>query len=48
VPFDLKDVTEFKHHANSWGLSSNKFIADEILPKMKNLKDLNMSETINF
>jgi len=48
VPFKFTEVTEFKHHANSWGLSSNNYIRDEILIKMKNLNILDMSETINY
>jgi len=31
---DLKAVTSLKHHANTWGLSSNNAFADEIICEM--------------
>ena len=48
MPYKLKDVTVIKHHANSWGLSSNNYFGDEILTKTTKLKKLDMSETINY
>lgn len=44
----LEEATSIKFHTNSWGLSSNKHFADDIVPKLKNLKDIDMSDTIQM
>ena len=46
VPVD--NVTSLKHHVNSWGLSSNNYVADNLICKMKNLEKIDFSDTINY
>ena len=42
----VEEITILKHHANTWGLSSSNWLAEKILPKLKNLKKLDFSETL--
>lgn len=42
----VEKITFLKHHANTWGLSSSNWLADEILPKLKNLTKIDFSETL--
>ena len=40
------NVTSLKHHVNSWGLSSNNYMAENIINEMKNLEKIDFSDTI--
>jgi len=42
----VANVTSLKHHVNSWGLSSNNYVADNLICKMKNLENIDFSDTI--
>ena len=44
----LESVTSIKFHANTWGLSSCNWFADEIIPKMSLLQVLDFSDTVRF
>lgn len=44
---NVQKVTQLKHHANTWGLSSSNYLADEVMPRMKNLRKIDFSETLN-
>ena len=44
----LDSATSLKSHVNSWGLSSNNWLADNVLPNCNNLKILDFSDTINM
>ena len=43
----VENITILRHHANTWGLSSSNWLAENILPKLKNLKKLDFSETLH-
>ena len=45
---DLKSLTSIKYHANSWGLSSNNYFADDVISKMSNLRKIDFSDTIHY
>ena len=44
---NVQNVTCLRHHANTWGLSSSNWLAEEVLPKLKNLRKIDFSETLN-
>jgi len=44
----LESVTSIKFHANTWGLSSCNWFADEIISKMSQLQVLDFSDTVHF
>ena len=41
-------ITSIKYHPNSWGLSSNYAFAEEVVYKMKKLRDIDMSNKTNI
>ncbi len=41
-------LTSLQHHANTWGLSSNKYFAENLVTKMGNLNKLDFSDTVGF
>lgn len=43
---DLSDIDSLKFHANTWGLSSVKHFAETFVPKMEELKYIDLSDTI--
>lgn len=43
----LESVTSIKFHANTWGLSSCNWFADEIVTKMRKLQVLDFSDTVH-
>ena len=43
-----KQVESVKFHANTWGLSSNNFFGETIIPKMKKLREIDLSDTIKY
>lgn len=45
---DLTDVDSLKFHANTWGLSAVKHFAENYVPKMKELRFVDMSDTLGF
>ena len=45
---DLPEVTSIHHHANTWGLSSNNWLADECFPKMDKLTNIDFSNTVKY
>jgi len=45
IPLD--EITSIKHYVNTWGLSSNKWFADNIISKMQNLNSIDLSNSIN-
>lgn len=45
---DLEPVTWIKSHINTWGISSNNWFADEIMPKLPNLEVIDFSDTIHY
>ena len=45
---DLLNMTSLKFHVNTWGLSSNNYFADEIIPKMKKLAKIDFSDTVKY
>ena len=42
----VEKLTSIKHHVNTWGLSSNKYFAENLTSKMTNLNKLDFSDTI--
>ena len=44
----LNMIHTLKHHVNTWGLSSNNWLADEMIPKFKNLNHIDFSDTVNY
>ena len=44
----LNMIHSIKYHVNTWGLSSNNWFADEMLPKFKNLYHIDFSDTVNY
>lgn len=45
---NLNSITSLKSHINSWGLSSNNWFADNVLPNCDKLQVLDFSDTINM
>jgi Ran GTPase-activating protein (RanGAP) involved in mRNA processing and transport len=43
----LKDITSIKYFVNTWGLSSNNWFAENIIPKMTKLEKIDLSNTNN-
>jgi len=43
IPLD--EITSIKYFVNTWGLSSNNWFADNIIPKMKKLERIDLSNT---
>ena len=41
-----KSLTQLKHHANTWGLSSNNWLAENIFPKLNGLRKVDFSENL--
>jgi len=41
-------LTSLQHHVNTWGLSSNKYFAENLITKMGNLNKLDFSDTVGF
>jgi len=39
-------INSIKYHVNTWGLSSNNWFADEVIPKFKNLTHIDFSDTV--
>lgn len=42
---DLQQVTSLKHHAHSWSIGANRWLASNILPKMSSLEKIDLSNT---
>jgi Ran GTPase-activating protein (RanGAP) involved in mRNA processing and transport len=42
----LNKITSIKHYVNTWGLSSNKWFAENIISKMANLDSIDLSNCI--
>ena len=40
-------INSIKYHVNTWGLSSNNWFADEVIPKFKVLAHIDFSDTVN-
>ena len=40
-------VNSIKYHVNTWGLSSNNWFADEVIPKFKVLAHIDFSDTVH-
>ena len=45
---DLAPITWIKSHINTWGISSNNWFADEIMPKLVNLEVIDFSDTMHY
>ena len=45
---DLKNITSLKFHANTYGLSSNNWFADNIICKMTKLSKIDFSDTVDY
>ena len=43
----LHEITSIKHFANTWGLSSNLWFAENIIAKMENLDTIDLSNSNN-
>lgn len=41
-------MTWLKHHTNTWGLSSNNWLADEIVSNMVNVHKFDLSDTAKY
>ena len=41
-----KQIENLKYYVNTWGLSSNNYFAEGILPKLKKLEYLDFSNTL--
>lgn len=39
-------INSIKYHVNTWGLSSNNWFADEVMPKFKKLAYIDFSDTV--
>ena len=48
IQLPLNDITSIKFHTNSWGMGSNNLMAEQMVPKMKKLTHIDMSDTIKF
>lgn len=44
----MKNITSLKFHANTYGLSSNNWFADNIICKMAKLSKIDFSDTVNY
>jgi hypothetical protein len=40
-------VNSIKYHVNTWGLSTNNYFADDVVPKFKALAHIDFSDTVN-
>ena len=45
---DAKSITSLAHQTNTWGLSSNNWLADERMKKFKKLVDVHFEDTVHF
>jgi Ran GTPase-activating protein (RanGAP) involved in mRNA processing and transport len=45
IPLD--EITSIKYFVNTWGLSSNNYFAENVIPKMKKLERIDLSNTNN-
>lgn len=45
---DLKNITSLKFHANTYGLSSNNWFADNMICKMGKLNKIDFSDTVGY
>lgn len=45
---DLSKVESLKYHINTWGLSSNNWFAENMVPKLKKLNTIDFSDTVNY
>jgi hypothetical protein len=44
----LIEITSIKHHINTWGLSTNNWLNENFFVKLKNLENIDFSDTIKL